>query len=371
MVGAGASGLAAAAALRRGGHTPLVLDRGSRIGESWALRYDRLHLHTIRQLSSLPGLALPRDLPRYVSKDVYASYLGDYARCFELDVRLEVDVRSVRPSADGRWLVATTDETYTTRAVVVATGRHNEPWLPQWPGSRDFQGRIVHSAEYRSGKEYHGQVVVVAGLGNSGAEIAVDLVEQGAKSVVVAVRSRPPITTREIGGIPVQLLGIALHPLPARLVDGVGRVLRRRATGDLRRFGLGEEEWGPFAERRPAVIDVGFLGVLRSRAVNVVPAVSSFEPRSVVTVDGTRHPADVVVAATGFRTALERLVGAYLLDDRGYPRHDGPAGLFFYGYTETPRGQLFEARRGARALARAVDQHLASPGAGGQPKLAT
>ena len=265
----------------------------------------------------------------------------------------------VHPDAGG-WRVKTADGARETRVVVLATGRHSVPRLPDWPSAGDYGGRLLHSADYRTGAEFVGTQALVVGIGNSGAEIAVDLVEHDAAAVSVAIRSRPPITSREIAGIPVQLFGMALHPFPAFLVDRLGKAMRRRATGDLRPYGLGDEEWGPFAEHRPPVIDVGFLRELKAGTIKVLPAVVSSTLRGVVTADGQERPFDLVVAATGFTTGLERLIDApEALDERGYPRpNQAPSGLFFAGYSETPRGQLFEANRGARRLATTIGDYL-------------
>ena len=89
ILGAGASGLAAGAAMKRRGLAPLILERDERIGSIWARRYDRLHLHTARALSGLPYHPLPRHLPRYVSKDDYALYLKEYALHHRLQVVLD------------------------------------------------------------------------------------------------------------------------------------------------------------------------------------------------------------------------------------------------------------------------------------------
>lgn len=345
--------------LARRGRNAIVLERDDRVGETWARRYDRLCLHTTRRFSGLPFHPLPRSHPRYVPKDLYARYLAGYVQQAGLDVRLGSHVERVQADAGG-WRLKTTGGELETRVVVIATGRHRIPQLPNWPGAGDYAGRLVHSSDYATGAEFADSQALVVGIGNSGAEIAVDLVEQGAASVSIAVRSRPPITSREIGGIPVQLFGMALHPLPASIVDRLGKSMRRRATGDLRPYGLGQEEWGPFTERRPPVIDVGFLRHLKARTIKVLPAVVSLTQRGVVTADGQERPFDLVVAATGFTTGLERLVDApEALDERGYPRPTHPAaGLFFAGYSETPRGQLFEANRGARRLAGTIDDYL-------------
>ena len=167
----------------------------------------------------------------------------------------------------------------------MATGHYVEPRVPGWARDTAFQGRLLHSAAYRSGRDFAGLRALVVGLGNSGAEIATDLVEQGASSVSVAVRTPPPIVTRELfGAMPVQLFGIALMPLRIpRVVDRVGAVLRKRAVGDLRPYGLQPAAWGPFTARRPAVIDVGFLDVLKAGRVTVRPAVerlTAAAPRS-------------------------------------------------------------------------------------------
>lgn len=368
VVGAGAAGLAAAAMLERRGHRPLVLEAAGRIGNTWASRYDRLHLHTVRRFSGLPDHPLPDGLPRYVSKDQYADYLIAYAAAFDLDVRLGSRAKGIRREDRG-WLVETEREDVRAPVVVVATGKHNRKRVPRWKGVDEFAGRLVHSADYRSGDEFAGQRVLVVGIGNSGAEIATDLVEDGASFVAIAVRTPPPIAKREIFGIPVQLLGMALEPLPAGPVDRVGGVIRRLGTGDLRRYGLGKAAWGPFQARRPPVIDVGFLATLKRGAIAVRPELVGLTPTGAVFSDGREEPFDAVVVATGFATALEELFELRgLLDDRGLPRFGAegdPAhlGLYFIGFRESPRGALYEANRDARRLGEAVSRYLAAAGA--------
>lgn len=357
VVGGGASGLAAAAALGRLGREAVVLERHDRIGETWSRRYERLCLHTVRTFSGLPFQGMPRRYPRYVPKALYAEYLADYAESLGLDVRLGTRVERIRLG----WAVETDGETWEASAVVVATGRHNEPRLPDWPGREEYGGRLLHSVDYATGREFAGRHVLVIGIGNTGAEVAADLVECGAATVTVSVRSRPPIAAREILGVPVQLLGIALAPFPSRAVDRVGAVIRRVATGDLSRYGLGAEEWGPFTVRRPPVIDVGFLAQLKAGRIAIRPDVAHFTSDGVVFADGTAKEFDAVIAATGFTTALERLVDAPgVLDERGLPRTESASpGLYFAGYSETPRGQLLESKRRAPRLAEAVDSYLA------------
>ena len=364
VVGAGPSGLSTAGALALLGIRATVLERDAEIGARWTERYARLRLHTIRRFSGLAHHPLPRELPRYVAKDDFARYLRDYAGRLGLDVRLATDVSRIRRDADD-WVVEAPAAAVRAPVVVVATGKHDVPVVPEWPGRETFRGSLVHSSRYRSGADYAGQDVLVAGFGNTGAEIAADLVERGAHRVAISVRTSPPIQRRDVLGIPIQLLGMAASVLPPRAADGIASALRRIAIGDLSRYGLGPAEWGPFTAKRPPIIDVGFLRQLRARRVEIVPAVERLTEHDVVFADGRSEPFDAVVAATGFRNTLTDLVE---LDGEparapagGAPWGPGlPRGLYVIGLRETVRGDLFEIRRDSLALAREISHALAA-----------
>jgi putative flavoprotein involved in K+ transport len=361
VLGAAASGLAAGAVMKRRGLDPLILEADARIGGIWAGRYERLHLHTPGVLSGLPYHPLPRHLPRYVPKDDYAIYLADYARHHGLRVELNRQITKIRRAGDGQaWVLQMHDGPLEARAVVVATGKHRIPRLPPWPGTEQFRGTIAHSADYRSGEPHAGSRVLVVGIGNSGAEIAADLVESGAGHVAIAVRASPAITSREILGIPVQVLGILLKPFPPKLVDRLGARLRRFANGDLSAYGIGPEAWGPFTARRPPVIDVGFLEQLKGGKIDVRPDLSRLTEHGVVFADGRTEEFDAIVAATGFSSGLDELLDAReALDECAYPLSSNPLpGLFFIGFNETQRGALFEVNLDSRALARQVERYL-------------
>jgi cation diffusion facilitator CzcD-associated flavoprotein CzcO len=358
VVGAGASGLSAAACLARLGRRPVVLHRDERVGATWRGRYERLHLHTTRRFSGLPFHPIPRSYGRFVAKDDYARYLEGFADRLGLDVRGEVDVREIAPVEDG-WKLETGGERWTCRAVVVATGRHRRKVLPGFPGAETFGGTIVHSADYDSGRSFAGRRVLVVGLGNSGAEIAADLAEQGASRVEIAVRTSPPIVSRQVAGIPVQLFGILLSPLPGAAIDRAAASMRRLALGNLAPYGLGPPAWGSFSERRPAVIDVGFVRELKAGRVHVRPDLRELRPGGAVFSDGGEEEFDVVVAATGFQTGLDELLDVPGALEDGLPREGAVhPGLFFAGFAETVRGQLYEANRAAGKLAAAVDAFL-------------
>lgn len=232
VIGAGPAGLATAACLLRHGVRPLVLDRGEYVGQSWAERYDRLHLHTPRIQSHLPGLRLPRSYGRWVARDDFVRYLQRYAAHHGIEVRFGVEVDAVRPAPGGHRVTGAGVDV-TARHVVLATGFNRVPVVPEWPGAGSFTGSLVHSSAYRDATPYRGRDVLVAGIGNSGAEIAADLAESGAGRVRIAVRTPPHVVTRQVGPLPTTLIGIAQAYLPAWLVDPGSARLARAVVGDL------------------------------------------------------------------------------------------------------------------------------------------
>lgn len=362
VVGGGPAGLSVAGALSRLGRAAVVLERDDRIGTRWENRYDALHLHTVRRYSGLAHLSVPRVQGRYVSKDGYAHYLREYVARLSLDVRTGTPVCAVRPYC-GLWEVESRETSWFAPVVVLATGRHDEPVGHDLPGAGDYRGLLLHSAEYRSPVDFKNRSVLVVGLGNSGAEIAAELARDGATTVAVAVRTPPPITQREVLGVPVQLLGILLARFPGPPVDRVGAALRRVRSGDLRKYGLEPPAWEPFTAKRPPVIDAGFLRELKLGRVDVRRAVVRLTPTGADFADGTTETFDAVIAATGFRTALPRLVDLPdLFDDSGCPGNGRQyPGLHFIGYRESVRGALFEINRNSRSLAQSISSYLERP----------
>jgi putative flavoprotein involved in K+ transport len=201
VIGAGPAGLAAAAMLGKKGVETVVLDRAPQVGASWRGHYDRLHLHTIRWLSNLPGMPISRTEGPWVSREGVVRYLESYARDFDLHIRAGVDARSIKRAGD-EWSVDTSGGAIRARWVVVATGFNSRPHLPDWNGQDSFQGELVHSSEYRNPQPYREKSVLVVGTGNSGAEICVDLVEGGAAAVSLSVRTPPNILRRDVAGFP-------------------------------------------------------------------------------------------------------------------------------------------------------------------------
>ena len=138
VIGAGAAGLAAAAALGRRGVRAVVLEKEQRIAEPWRRRHEKLSLNTHRALSALPGLAYPPRTAAFPHKDVIVGYLQDFARTRGIAVEFGTAVDRIERSGNG-WLVHTGQGTLSAGNVIVATGRDRLPWTPDWPGKASFR----------------------------------------------------------------------------------------------------------------------------------------------------------------------------------------------------------------------------------------
>ena len=169
-----------------------MLEAGPALGHSWRHHYQRLHLHTVKQQSHLPGLPFGAAVPRYPSRAEVVAYLEAYAAHFGVVPHTGEPVRRVRASGstESGFVVESARATYRARAVVVATGINRVANPERLPGQESFRGPIIHAVAYRSAVPFAGQRVLVVGAGNTGAEIALNLAEHGAKPTLAVRHAR-------------------------------------------------------------------------------------------------------------------------------------------------------------------------------------
>lgn len=370
IVGGGAAGLAAAGALKKLGFDAVVIEKDAEVGGTWARRYDRLHLHTIRALSGLPHLPIPRRFNRYVARDQYVQYLQRYVQAMKLNVVTGCAVKSIRALEGGEdaegnlWRVETDMGVWKCRVVILATGQYSVPQIPNWPGIEEYRGCVMHSAEYANGIKWAERRALVVGVGNSGAEIATDLADSGASLAAISIRTAPFMTRRDTLGIPVQALSFVMSSLPPKAADRLASAVMRLAFGDMREYGIERPGYAPYSGRRVPVIDVGFAKAVKQGRVEVRPGIVGFTPTGVKFSDGREEAFDVVISATGFTSGLADLLDVPgVLTEEGYPRFDAgeptsERGLYFIGFTHSLRGHLYEANRASRRLARNVAAFL-------------
>lgn len=353
IIGAGPAGLAVAGRLGALGRPFIVLEQADALAPAWRAHYDRLHLHTVKQYSHLPHKPFPSDYPTYVPRLDLISYFDDYARQMGIQpVFFQKVTHTSRES--GQWVTSTeSGENYTSEFLVVATGFNRRPHLPKWPGMEDFKGEMFHSKFYKNGAPYRGKDVLVVGMGNSGAEIALCLWEHGARPAL-SVRGPVNVVKRDVFGRPTQTTAMLLAKLPVPLADWIGKQVSRLTVGDLRPYGIHRPDMAPMAQLRKfaqtPVMDIGTIDRIKSGEIRVFPAIDHFDESGVHFTDGRYQPFQAIVLATGYQSAVEEFMPgvAPALNAHGHPAalwNDALPGAYFVGFDAYSSGILNSIHR--------------------------
>lgn len=365
IVGASAAGLAVAKCLKDRGLTADLIEAAPQVGARWRSHYRRLHLHTPKSRSALPGLDFGPEVPRYPARQQVVDYLERYAETFDLRPRFDSRVTRIAPDAEG-WRVETTRGSQQAQRVILATGYNNVPVRADPPGIATFPGPVLHSSEYDSGSRFKGMRVLVVGFGNSGCEIAIDLHEQGARPAI-SVRGPVNVLPRDIFGVPVLALGQGLRLIPPRLADRLNAPLIRALIGDIRDVGLTPLPYGPsmqIARGQVPLLDIGTLALMRAGAITRHAGIAQIEGSRVTFADGRAEDVDALVLATGYRHGIEAILDlpepekSLRIKELAIPlarrQHEGARGLHLLGGYLSPRGMLYEIAREAEWTAKKI-----------------
>jgi putative flavoprotein involved in K+ transport len=177
VLGGGQAGLAVGYHLTQRDLPFIILDANERIGDSWRKRWDSLRLFTPARYNALPGMPFPGAPRSFSTKDEVADYLEAYAARFELPVRTSVRVERLSKNGNG-FVVDAGGQLFEAENVVVAMGSDQVPQVPPFAPELDPGIIQLHSAEYRNPSQLRAGPVLVVGVGNSGAEIAVEVVKE-------------------------------------------------------------------------------------------------------------------------------------------------------------------------------------------------
>ncbi|XP_031844708.2 senecionine N-oxygenase [Nomia melanderi] len=221
VIGAGSAGLAALRHCASGEIDCEVVcyEKTDQIGGTWVYReetgvdkyglpihtsmYKNLRTNLPKEVMGYPDYPVPDAPESYLTRTQMLNFLNSYCDHFKLRqyIRILHNVELLEPSdGDRKWSIKVKDlqkNTVTKEsfdAVMVCNGHYFEPSVPKIKGHETFQGRQMHSHDYRTSDIFADKVVLVIGAGPSGMDLALDISKK-AKRVILSHHSRDPIGT--------------------------------------------------------------------------------------------------------------------------------------------------------------------------------
>lgn len=345
VIGAGASGIAAAKALYTAGVPFDCFEKGSEFGGNWLFDnpngvsacYETLQINTSCPRMAFSDFPMPESYPAYASHDQVHAYFRDYVDHFGFGHTITYDTEVLDVRRDGRrWAVdiesAGVRETRTYDAVMVANGHH---WDARWPEPAypgQFDGEQIHAHDYRSGDQLDDRDIVVVGAGNSAMDIAVEGSHR-ARNVSLSIRRGQWVMKKTVFGAATDQ--VALPGWVPWWVTSARLRLGALLSGGLKKYGLPKPPHSP-GQSHPVQSDA-IRDRLGAGAITVRPGIERLEKDRVVFTDGSSATADLIVWATGYRVSFPffdpGLISAENNDLPLWKRmvHPDRPGLFFIG----------------------------------------
>jgi cation diffusion facilitator CzcD-associated flavoprotein CzcO len=341
VVGAGQAGLTIAARMGQLGIDALIVEKSARVGDVWRDRYESLTLHNEITANHLPYVPFPETWPLWLTKDHVAIWLETYARTMGLNVWTATALTGAKYDEARRTWVTTlrsadgTERTLNCRHIVMALGVSGGlPSIPRLPGDAVFGGDILHSSAFKDGVNYKGKRVLVVGTGNSGHDVAQDLVVKGADKVWMLQRGPCCVISLEPGaamvyriygdGLPTEDVDLMNAAIPYPILEDTFRFITRRAAQldkDLL-DGLGEAGFKTYFGRDGTgfqmmfmrgeggyYIDVGCSKLIADGTIGVIQAEDTvgLVKDGLQMSDGRVVNCDAVILATGFQNMQEQI----------------------------------------------------------------
>ena len=299
VIGAGQAGLSAAYHLKKRGLAPnrgfVVLDQAPAPGGAWQFRWPSLTLSTVNRIHDLPGMrfsdAVETDAGQVQASVAVPRYFAAYEKAFGLPVYRLIKVKVVC-EREGRLRIETDRMDVSARGIINATGTWETPYIPAYPGAERFEGRQLHTKDYRTAEEFAGKHVVVVGAGIS----ALQLLDEVSRVTTTTWVTRRPPEFRE-GPFDEQAGRAAVAMVEDRVRRGLPPASVVSVTG---------------LPVTPAIQAMRARGVL-----NRLPMFSEIVEEGVRWPDGTVLRAEVILWCTGFRSSLDHLAPLMLREPEG------------------------------------------------------
>lgn len=349
VIGGGQAGLSVGYHLAKRGLPFLILDANHRVGDAWRNRWDSLRLFTPARYAGMPGFPFPARGDSFPTKDQMADYLESYAERFQLPVQSGVTVDKLSRQAD-RFVVSAGGTRFEADQVVVAMANYQKPRVPAFASELDPGILQLHSHEYRNPRQLREGGVLVAGVGNSGADIGIEI----ARSQKTFSR-KVWMSGKESGHIPFRIESALARFLLVRLVRFVGHHVLSVSTPIGRRLRPKLlSRAAPLVRVKPNdLIDAG---------IELVPRMAAVRNGKPLLADDRTLDVNNVIWCTGYHPGFS-WIDLPIFGEDGRPMHERGIvtrvpGLYFVGlhflYSMTS-ATVLGVGRDAERIARAIE----------------
>ncbi|MCH5644620.1 NAD(P)/FAD-dependent oxidoreductase [Gordonia sp. ABSL49_1] len=311
IIGAGISGLTAGKMLNDYGVPYTCFDSSDRIGGNWAFgnpnghssAYRSLHIDTSKHQLSFRDFPMPDEFPDFPHHTQIKQYLDSYAEAFGLLERIEFTngiVHAERLGGGGWELETQRGERRRFDLLVVANGHHWDPRYPSFPG--EFSGTTLHAHHYidpRTPLEFSGKRILVVGLGNSAADIAVELSSKALDNeLTLSTRSGAWIVPKYFAGKPADKYYKLSPHIPTSWQRKFMQVMQPMTAGRPEDYGLPTPNHKFFEAHPTQSVELPLR--LGSGDIVAKPDIGRLDGPTVHFEDGTSSDFDIIIYATGY-----------------------------------------------------------------------
>jgi cation diffusion facilitator CzcD-associated flavoprotein CzcO len=348
IIGAGASGLAIAKNFKQRGITFDCLERELDLGGLWnigtdsGIVYETTHLVSASYSTSYDDLPMGDEAyPAYPSHAAVLDYFRRYVDEFDLadDIEFGKSVTRVAMRADRQWEVSVAGEDHPRlyRGVVMASGHHDAPRMPEYPGR--FAGEAIHSRAYKSPRQVRDKRVLVVGCGNSATDIVSDAVHGGSR-VVMSLRRGYWFVPKFMLGFPTHdvVSWVEFFPLPRLVKRWLFQASLWVLQGPPSRYRLPDPDYS-IDQAHPTMSDE-IPRLSAHGRITIKPEIAGYDGKRVLFTDGTAETVDMIIFATGYEPVVPFLDDGLVYDAEGRSRfylrvvHPERPGLFAAGLVQ-------------------------------------
>ncbi|MBS1548260.1 MAG: NAD(P)-binding domain-containing protein [Bacteroidetes bacterium] len=374
IIGAGASGITTAKAMKSAGIAFDCYEAGSKIGGNWlymndngmSSSYRSLHINTSKQLMEYSDFPMPKEYPDYPSHRYIYEYFENYVDHFQIREHIQFNslVEKVEKLDNHRFMVYVQGkEPQEYSDVIVANGHHWQPKYPQFEG--EFSGEITHAHDYKTYEGFENKKVLIVGIGNSAVDIACELTTV-AESVTISTRSGAHILPKYLFGIPTDHLSkppLAYAPLGVQI--SILKLALWLNVGNQKNYGLPTPKREILKEH--PTISQELLNKIGHGKIKIKPNISKLNGKNVLFTDQSTQEFDHIIYATGYSVSFPFFDKNFIHAENNelslyefvvHPRHRG---LYFVGLIQPLGAVMPLAELQAKWIGKIINKEASVP----------